>query len=82
MPWEEDTINEIWQYPKMILQFMTKMWIIIKFIIKHLKNPVILHNMAAKIYVGFGKLIHITTTIDIPNNTTTINFRGFPRNST
>ncbi|XP_026820611.1 uncharacterized protein LOC113559179 [Rhopalosiphum maidis] len=82
MPWEEDTINEIWQYPEMIIQFMTKMWLIVKFSIKHLKNPVILHNMAAKIYVGFEKLIHITTTIDIPNNTTTINFRGFPRNST
>jgi len=62
---------------------------------KHLKNPVILRNMAAKIYVGFGKLIQITTTIDIPNNTTInfsrgntgvyttkINFRGFPRLTT
>ncbi|XP_027850022.2 uncharacterized protein LOC114129474 [Aphis gossypii] len=80
--WEEDTINEIWQYPKMIISFITKMWVIVKFIVKHLKNPVMLHNMAAKIYVGFEKIIHITTKIDIPNNETTINFRLFPRNST
>lgn len=80
--WEEETINEIWMYPKMIIPYLKTIWVVVKFIMKHLKNPVILRNMAAKIYVGFGKLIQITTTIDIPNNTTTINFRGFPRHST
>ncbi|XP_016658236.1 uncharacterized protein LOC100571417 [Acyrthosiphon pisum] len=80
--WEEETINEIWMYPKIIIPYFSKIWVIAKFIIKHLKNPVILHKIAAKIYVGFGKLIQITTTMDIPNNTTTINFRVFPRHTT
>ncbi|XP_025203342.1 uncharacterized protein LOC112600368 [Melanaphis sacchari] len=82
MIWEEETIKEIWQYSKMIIPFLRKMWAFVKFIMNYLKNPIILHNIAEKIYVGFGKLIQITTTIDISNNTTTINFRGFPRNST
>ncbi|CAI6370848.1 unnamed protein product [Macrosiphum euphorbiae] len=80
--WEEETINEIWMYPKMIVPYFKKIFVIAECIMKLLKNPVILRNMAAKIYVGFGKLIQITTTIDIPNNTTTINFKGFPRHTT
>ncbi|CAI6355888.1 unnamed protein product [Macrosiphum euphorbiae] len=80
--WEEETINEIWMYPKMIVPYFKKICVIAECIMKHLKNPVILRNMAAKIYVGFGKLVQITTTIDIPNNTTTINFKGFPRHTT
>jgi len=82
LTWEEETVNEIWMYPKMMISYFTKTWVIVKFIMKHLKNPVVLRKMAAKLHVGFGKLIQITTTVDIPNNTTTINFRGFPRHTT
>jgi len=79
---KEEKIKDMWVYPKMILPYFTNIFLIFKFLLNHLKNPVILHNIAKYIYVGFGKLIQVTTTVDISNNTTTIDFVGFPRHPT
>lgn len=79
---EEETKDNMWLYPKMIIPYFTNTFVIFKFFLNHLKNPVILRNLAKYIYFGFGKLIQVKTTIDISNNTTTIDFVGFPRHST
>jgi len=79
---EEEQIKEKWLFPKMMLPYFSNTFMIFKLLLNHLKNPVILQNMAKYIYIGFGKLIQVTTKIDISNNTTTINFVGFPRHTT